>query len=108
MEQQRVFDGAILIGDAGGFVDPLTGAGIRTGVITGKYAAKTVVQAIKEGDLSARGLAPFESMWRKELENSLQRSTLIANLAGMLPPLIDAVLLIMRVAPGFGGITGKI
>ena len=108
MDQQRVFDGAILIGDAGGFVDPLTGAGIRTGIITGKYAAETVVQAIQAGDLSARGLAPFDVMWRAELEDSLKRSSLIANLAGMLPPLIDAVLLIMRIAPGFGGITGKI
>src|SRR5690606_1377004 len=76
MEQKRVFNGAILIGDAGGFVNPLTGAGIYPAMTTGRYAAEVAAKAIQKGDLSENALKEFESLWRTELERGMRYSTL--------------------------------
>ena len=47
----------ILLGDAAGQTDPLTGEGIHTAMIAAKIAARVLHEAFDEGDLSARRLA---------------------------------------------------
>ena len=44
--------GLICVGDAGGFVEPLTGAGINFGVMSAFEAAKIIDGAFKENDVS--------------------------------------------------------
>lgn len=96
---QRVFNGAILVGDAGGFVDPLTGAGIYQAIVTGKCAAEVSIQAIKTNDLTARGLAAFDPKWRNILEKEMNRAILFHNLSSFVPSLIDAFLLLVTAVP---------
>lgn len=63
----RAWDGALLIGDAGGFISPLTGGGIHNGMITGLAAAKTAIRAIDAGDTGSKALEAFERAWRRSL-----------------------------------------
>jgi menaquinone-9 beta-reductase len=44
--------GLLLAGDAGGFIDPLSGEGIWQGLHTGVLAANVTVQALRKGDLN--------------------------------------------------------
>jgi geranylgeranyl reductase family protein len=41
---------ALLVGDAAGFVDPLTGEGIALAIASGELAARAIVQALRAGD----------------------------------------------------------
>ncbi|MBX3061427.1 MAG: NAD(P)/FAD-dependent oxidoreductase [Anaerolineae bacterium] len=99
MEQKRVFNGAILIGDAGGFVNPLTGAGIYPAMTTGRYAAEVAAKAIQKGDLSENALKEFESLWRTELERGMRYSTLALRTLTRFPLSVDLALLLGRLFP---------
>ena len=63
----RIADNIIFIGDAAAFIHPITGGGIYYGILSAKYAAKYGVQAIYDGDLSAKSLKNYEKWWRKEI-----------------------------------------
>jgi len=67
-------DGVLLVGDAAGMCDPISGAGIMSGVIAGRCAAETIAWGMEEGDVSARGLAGYERRWKKVLGTRLERS----------------------------------
>jgi geranylgeranyl reductase family protein len=57
-------DGAVLIGDAGSFVDPMTGEGITPAMESALLASTVVVKALEQGRFDAGQLAPFESGFR--------------------------------------------
>ncbi|MEZ4452921.1 MAG: geranylgeranyl reductase family protein [Nannocystaceae bacterium] len=69
--RRRVFDGALLSGDAGGFVNAFTGAGIYEAMATGQAAATAALGAIARGDLSPAGLALYDEVWRAEIGRAL-------------------------------------
>jgi geranylgeranyl reductase family protein len=50
----------MFVGDAGGFVDPLTGGGILLGMASGEKAAATAKEAVDAGDFSGRTLSAYE------------------------------------------------
>lgn len=85
----RVFDGALLVGDAGAFVDPLVGAGIHTALITGQIAAEVLLAALATGDLTRRGLAAFDRRWRQCLEQDFRVEQLVQQAVTAMPALID-------------------
>src|SRR5579859_441272 len=99
LDQRRTYDGALLAGDAGGFVDPLTGAGIYQAILTGKRAAEAAVAAIQAGDVSAHGLALYDQLWRRDLGTEIKRSTLLYHLIARFPPVMDAMILLGRSLP---------
>lgn len=98
-EQKRIFNGALLIGDAGGFVSPLTGAGIYPALVTGTSAAKVAVEAIRVGDVSEKGLAAFEGLWRKDLEGEMKGATFLHKILSAIPSLIDVLIVAGRAVP---------
>jgi flavin-dependent dehydrogenase len=51
--------GVLLVGDAAGFYDPFTGEGVFTALRSAELAVETTVRALRSGDLSAGGLAPY-------------------------------------------------
>jgi electron-transferring-flavoprotein dehydrogenase len=53
-------DGALIAGDAGGFVNSLRLKGIHLAMRTGMYAAEAAFSAITTGDVSRAGLAAYE------------------------------------------------
>jgi geranylgeranyl reductase family protein len=60
----------LFVGDAGGFVDPLTGGGILLGMSSGEKAAETAKEAVDSDDFTGRTLRSYEERVkhiRKEL-----------------------------------------
>ncbi len=101
----RVFDGALLAGDAGGFVNPFTGAGIYEAMATGRAAARAILRASRRGDFRRCGLAHYDELWRRTLGRALDLGRLAQEgltlaptamelafpAAGALPPLTRAL-----------------
>jgi geranylgeranyl reductase family protein len=65
------FDGGLLIGDAGSFVDPVTGEGITPGMESALLAAPTLLSALETGQFDAGGLAPYEAAFRAYFDPSM-------------------------------------
>ena len=53
-------DGALLIGDSGGFLNPMRLKGIHLAIKSGMLAAETIFEGLLAGDLSEARLAKFE------------------------------------------------
>jgi geranylgeranyl reductase family protein len=58
------FDGGVLVGDAGSFVDPMTGEGITPAMESALLATRTLVGALEAGSFSAADLAGYETQFR--------------------------------------------
>ena len=58
---QRAYSGALLVGDAAGFIDPLTGGGIYNALLSASIAADVVKDAFDGGDFSRSTLASYEA-----------------------------------------------
>jgi len=58
-------DGMMLVGDAAGFADPLTGEGIYYALRSGEMAASQAVEALCKGDVSGKTLRGYEAKWRR-------------------------------------------
>jgi electron-transferring-flavoprotein dehydrogenase len=59
-----VADGALIIGDAAGFLNSQRLKGIHLAMKTGMLAAEAIFEALTRGDTSAQSLASFERRWR--------------------------------------------
>lgn len=53
-------DRYMLLGDAGSLIEPLTGKGIGLAMISGRIAAKHIVEAVKSKDFSALSMKKYE------------------------------------------------
>ncbi len=62
-------DNVLLVGDAAGMTDPISGAGISTGIIAGKIAAEEIYKGIENSDYEG-----YERRVRKLLGPRLERS----------------------------------
>lgn len=58
-------DHLLIIGDAAGHIDPLTGEGIHTAMMGGKAAAETLIEMKKTGDYSKEGTSGYSRRWMK-------------------------------------------
>jgi digeranylgeranylglycerophospholipid reductase len=71
-----VADNMMLCGDAAGQVIPLTGAGIHTGLVSGKIAGEEAAKAALSGNVSAKNLEHyrerFDELWGPRISNSLR------------------------------------
>ena len=56
----------MVLGDAAGFTKPTTGGGIYYGMMSGRIAAETALEALDSGDLSAQSLQEYERRWKRE------------------------------------------
>lgn len=65
-------DQALALGDAAGFVKPTTGGGIYYAMISGELAARAAMDAMDEGDLSARSLSRYQRAWKREFGDELR------------------------------------
>ncbi len=57
----------ILVGDAAGALDPITGEGVSIGLVTSRIASEVIAEAFAAGDLSARALASWTRRRRAEI-----------------------------------------
>lgn len=69
-----IMDGLMLVGDAAGMLIPMTGAGIHTGIDSGKMAGRVAAEAVKTGDVSEKRLhaykVEFDKYWGKRIKES--------------------------------------
>jgi menaquinone-9 beta-reductase len=77
---QHTFDGAILAGDAAGFINPLTGGGIHNGLLSARIAADVATQALRQNDTSRAALRLYEERCHQEMWKDMRRSYLIQRL----------------------------
>ena len=62
LPERRHGDGALIVGDSAGFVDVPSLKGIHYAMQSGIYAARAAFAALKAGNTSAAGLAPYDRM----------------------------------------------
>jgi len=86
---QRVYDGALLIGDAAGFINPLTGGGISNALISARLAVESVHQAFLKEDFSADSLRVYEDYCKQELWRGLRRSYYLQRVMELTPFVVD-------------------
>jgi len=90
-------DGLLLAGDASGFIDPMTGDGLRFAIRGGELAASAALEAFAHGwsgvhaRLAASRAREFAGKWR--FNRALR--ALVAS-----PSAVDAAALAARIAPG--------
>jgi len=88
---QRAYAGALLIGDAGAFISPLSGGGIYNGLVSGKLAAEVALEALRKNDYSLKELGKFEAQWRRALGRGLRRELILQRVLSW-PGLVDLAL----------------
>ncbi|MCA9968659.1 MAG: NAD(P)/FAD-dependent oxidoreductase [Anaerolineales bacterium] len=86
---QYAFDGALLVGDAAGFINPLTGGGIHNSMVSGELAAQTIDEALQRGDTSRNALRVYESRCQDALWDNMKRSYWIQVTLLRFPFLVD-------------------
>jgi digeranylgeranylglycerophospholipid reductase len=75
-------DNLMLIGDAGGFVAPISGEGIQTAVQSGKIAAETAIKALQNEDYSKNSLKMYRT--NKEIKNIIRNFKLKTSMINFL------------------------
>ena len=86
-------DHLLIIGDAAGQVDPLTGEGIHTAMIAGKIAAETVLQMFSSktgGDFSEKSTSVYHRRWVDAFGSDFVWSGLAGRVIYWCPLLLDA------------------
>ena len=86
---QHTFDGALLVGDAAGFINPLTGGGIHNAIISARLASQTIHNALMQGDTSRENLKVYEKQVDAEMWDSMKRSYFIQRWVLKFPWLVD-------------------
>ena len=76
------FDGGLLIGDAGSFVDPMTGEGITQGMESAMLALPTIMDALERRRFEAEDLAGFEHAFRGYFDPAMNYLELVVALVG--------------------------
>ena len=71
--KEPYMDNLLLAGDAGRFVNPLTGGGIHTAIITGKHAGLLAAEAISKGDYTSNFLKKYNDMWKPDIYDELDK-----------------------------------
>jgi geranylgeranyl reductase family protein len=72
------FDGGLLIGDAGSFVDPMTGEGITQGMESALIASRMVLDALEKGRFDAAFLSRFDRDFRSYFDPTMLYLTFCA------------------------------
>lgn len=70
--QRLVAHGLLLVGDAARVADPISGAGIINGLASGTMAGRVAAEALRGGDLSERGLRPYQDEWDRTIGRDMR------------------------------------
>lgn len=93
---RRAYPGALLIGDAAGFIDPLTGGGIYNALVSADIAADIAQEALRRSDWSREALARYEQRCDAALWKDFRRSFNIQRTLLQFPLLVDLLAVTMR------------
>jgi geranylgeranyl reductase family protein len=87
--EQKSFDGALLVGDAAALVDPLTGEGIRSALLSATLAADVVMTSIERRDTTYSMLSEYDRLCDAQLGYQLRRSYHIQKWLAIAPWWVD-------------------
>ena len=86
---QHAYNGALLVGDAAGFINPLTGGGIHNALISACLAADTISAALRKGDTSREGLREYEQRCDEEMWAGMRKSLFYQRILLNYPIVVD-------------------
>lgn len=86
---RHAYDGALLVGDAAGFINPLTGGGIHNALISGCLAAETIDEALRAGDTTRAGLAIYEQRCDEAMWPEMRKSFIYQRVLLNYPRFVD-------------------
>jgi geranylgeranyl reductase family protein len=89
-------DHILIVGDAAGMIDPLTGEGIHHAMEGGKIAAEFLLEAIAAGNYSASAMQIYHDRWMERFGNDFTWSMNICQFLYRFPVLIDAATAAVR------------
>jgi geranylgeranyl reductase family protein len=89
---QRAYNGALLVGDAAGLINPLTGGGISNGLQSALLAAETVHEAIRSDDFSVEKLAIYDKNCDDAMKTNMRKSYTIQRSLLYMPVLVDILI----------------
>lgn len=73
MTKNLVKDSLMIVGDAAGHVNPLTGGGIITALEAGMYAGEVAAAAVKEDNYTEKRLKEYQEKCKKEIGDSFDK-----------------------------------
>lgn len=89
---QRAYDGALLVGDAAGLINPLTGGGIHNGLQSALQAADVIHKALVKDDTSLRQLQVYDHGIEESMKASMRKSYFIQRSLLYFPTWVDILI----------------
>ncbi len=89
-------DHLVVVGDAAGHIDPLTGEGIQYGLDAAEMAAETIAEAFAAGDWSAAVLRRYQDRWMDAFGRDFRWSRAMSLAYARYPIFLDAWAAIVR------------
>ncbi|MHA1200397.1 MAG: NAD(P)/FAD-dependent oxidoreductase, partial [Candidatus Heimdallarchaeaceae archaeon] len=83
-------DNFLVVGDAAGHIDPLTGEGIQYAMDAGELAAETIVEAFEKNDLSSKVMKNYQKRWMKSFGKDFKWSSRMVKVLAKMPVFLDA------------------
>ena len=90
-DMKRAYNGALLIGDAAGLINPLTGGGIHTGLQSAIIAADVIDKCLIEDDVSNEKLQEYETILHHSMDKGMRKSYTIQRSLLHFPLWVDMV-----------------
>ena len=86
-------DRVLAVGDAAGLAKPTTGGGIYYSLLSGRFAAETLTEALRQDRTDAAALRRYETLWQARLGPELRAGLAFRTLAARFDDrAIDALL----------------
>ena len=85
-------NGFLLLGDAASLIDPLSGEGVGTAMISAKVAANTALSALKTNDFSEKFLKRYDEELWAEIGTEIEANYRLQKLGKRFPFLIDKLI----------------
>ncbi len=86
MTLRRIYSERVLLtGDAGGFVNPWTGAGIDEGIVASANAAVVCKEAVDSQDFSAERMSRFQRLCAEQMRRISWRGSWVKVLDRIMP-----------------------
>jgi flavin-dependent dehydrogenase len=86
----------LLVGEAAGLVDPMTGRGLDFAILSAIWASEVLLYAWKKNDVSARTLQLYQQRWQRAWQNDFVAAKLLMWLLTAYPHLIDAAATVIQ------------
>lgn len=67
-------DNLLIAGDAAHMANPVSGGGIHTAMLSGKYAGDTAVKAVETNDYTESNVSSYQKMWKADFGRELDLS----------------------------------